>query len=79
MLNLDLRNAEYARDNVEPSGVCLWRAWWNLTPYTQLVDLNDEDYISKVAWTIDEACKLVEGGFQYVCDFQNAKIFRKPK
>jgi hypothetical protein len=35
--------------------------------------------MSKVAWTIDEACKLVESGFQYVYDFENAKIFRKPK
>jgi len=51
----------------------------NALVYTQLVDLNDQDYISKVAWTIDEACKLVESGFQFVCDFENAKIFKKPK
>ncbi len=51
----------------------------NTMTYTQLVDLNDEDYISKVAWTLDETCKLVEAGFQYVCDHENAKVFRKPK
>jgi len=51
----------------------------NTLIYTQLVDFNDEDYVSKVAWTIDEACKLVESGFQHVCDFENARIFRKPK
>jgi integrase len=51
----------------------------NTLKYTQLVDFNEQDYVSKVAWTIEEACKLIEGGFQYVCDFENAKIFRKPK
>jgi hypothetical protein len=51
----------------------------NTLVYTQLVDLNDHDYVSKVAWTLDDACKLVEAGFQYVCAFENAKLFRKPK
>jgi len=51
----------------------------NTLKYTQLVDFGEQDFISKVAWTIEEACKLIEGGFQYVCDFENAKIFRKPK
>jgi integrase len=51
----------------------------NTLRYTQLVDFSEQDYISKVAWTLEEACKLVEGGFQFVCDFENAKLFRKPK
>jgi hypothetical protein len=29
--------------------------------------------------TLEEACKLLEGGFQYVCDYDKGKIFRKPK
>ena len=29
--------------------------------------------------TIEEACKLVEAGFEYVCDRSEAKIFRKRK
>jgi hypothetical protein len=37
------------------------------------------DYISKVGKTEAEICKLVEDGFEYVCDFQGNKIFRKRK
>ncbi len=51
----------------------------NTLRYTQLVDLNEQDFISKVAYTIEDACKLIEGGFQYVCEFENAKLFKKPK
>jgi len=51
----------------------------NTLVYTQLVDFKDEDYISKVAWNLDEACKLAEAGFEYVCEVEGGKIFRKPK
>ena len=51
----------------------------NTLVYTQLINFDEEDYVSKVAWTLDEICKLVESGFQYVCDFENGKVFRKPK
>jgi integrase len=37
------------------------------------------DYISKVGKTEAEICKLVEDGFEFVCDFQGNKIFRKRK
>jgi len=47
--------------------------------YTQLVDFGEQDYTVKVAWTLEESVKLLETGFQYVCDYQNAKLFRKPK
>jgi len=51
----------------------------NTLRYMQLVDFSEQDYTSEVAWMIDEAFRLIEGGFQYVCDFEDAKIFRKPK
>lgn len=51
----------------------------NTLTYTQLVDAGETGYISKVAWTVDEACKFVEAGFEYVCDVENGRIFRKPK
>ena len=51
----------------------------NTRGYTQLVDFGDQDYVVKVAWTLEEACKLLEAGFQYVCDYDKGKIFRKPK
>ncbi len=37
------------------------------------------DYISKVARTEKEICNLIEDGFEYVTDFEGAKIFRKRK
>jgi integrase len=51
----------------------------NTLRYTQLVDLGEQDYVVKVAWTLEEAVKLLEGGFQFVTDYDRGKIFRKPK
>jgi hypothetical protein len=52
----------------------------NTLIYTQLVQPeNNEEYVSKVAWTINEARLLVEAGFEYVCDVEGAKLFRKRK
>jgi len=39
----------------------------------------EQEYVSKVAKTTADTCALVEAGFEYVCDFDNAKIFRKRK
>ena len=41
-------------------------------------DIND-GFTVKVAESIDEACKLVEVGFEYVCEMENKKLFRKRK
>jgi len=38
-----------------------------------------EDYYVKVAQTLDEACKLLEVGFEHVTDMEGAKLFRKRK
>lgn len=51
----------------------------NTLIYTQLVDLRDDDYVSKVAKTVQEACQLVESGFEYVTEMDSVKIFRKRK
>lgn len=51
----------------------------NTLKYTQLVNFQNDDYVSKVANTIEEACELVEAGFEYVCDIEGTKIFRKRK
>jgi integrase len=51
----------------------------NTLIYTQLVDLRDDDYVSKVAKTVQEACQLVESGFEYVTEIDSVKIFRKRK
>jgi len=35
--------------------------------------------LSKVAKNEVDACALLEAGFEYVCDFDNVKIFKKRK
>jgi hypothetical protein len=37
----------------------------------------NDDYMVKVAKTLDEACKLLEVGFEFVTDMDGAKLFRK--
>jgi len=37
------------------------------------------DHISEVAKTENEVCKLIEDGFEFVCDFEGYKVFRKRK
>jgi hypothetical protein len=47
--------------------------------YTQLVNFESDEYHSATAKTVEEAQKLVETGFEYVCDFEEIKLFRKRK
>jgi len=51
----------------------------NTLIYTQMAHFHDDDYVSKVAKTVEETCQLVEAGFEYVCEMDGIKIFRKPK
>jgi len=51
----------------------------NTLVYTHLVNFEGDEYISKAAWTLEETQKLVEAGFEYVCDVEGAKLFRKRK
>jgi hypothetical protein len=39
----------------------------------------EAEYISKVAKTEKEIYSLIKAGFEYVTDFEGAKIFRKAK
>lgn len=41
-------------------------------------EIND-GYTVRVAASLDEACKLVEVGFEYVCEMEDKKLFRKRK
>jgi integrase/recombinase XerD len=47
--------------------------------YTQLIDNNEPEYLSAVARTVQEASKLIESGYDYVCDVDGFKLFRKLK
>jgi integrase len=54
----------------------------NTLIYVQLAEelfRDQEEYVSKVAKTEADACVLVDAGFDFVCDFNGNKIFRKRK
>jgi integrase len=54
----------------------------NTLLYVQLEEAlfqGETNYISKVAKTEKEICSLIEAGFEYVTEFEGAKIFRKRK
>ena len=44
-----------------------------------LFNFNNDEFNVKVAKTVEEACKLIEVGFEYVCDMDGVKLFRKRK
>jgi hypothetical protein len=46
---------------------------------TQLVNFENDDFHSATAKSVEEAQKLVESGFEYVCEFDDVKLFRKCK
>ena len=39
----------------------------------------DDEFHVKVAQNLDEACKLLEVGFEYVTEIDGARVFRKRK
>jgi integrase/ribosomal protein S27AE len=51
----------------------------NTLIYTQLVDFKDDEYAARVASSEKEVCQLIEAGFEYVCDYDGNKVFRKRK
>ena len=51
----------------------------NTQIYMHLADFSSEEYMSAVAKTIDEARKLIESGFSFVCDMEGVKLFSKRK
>jgi hypothetical protein len=51
----------------------------NTLVYTQMVSFENNEYHSIVAKTLEEAQKLVEQGFEFVCQIDGATLFRKRK
>ncbi|MGE5532899.1 MAG: hypothetical protein ACM3UN_00970 [Bacillota bacterium] len=51
----------------------------NTLMYTQLVDFKEDDFIARIAHSEEEACQLIEAGFDYVCEFGANRIFKKRK
>jgi len=73
---------EYARtkDILHVMQVLGHRRIQNTLKYIQLVHFDaPADYVCKVARTDEEIGALIELGFQYVCENNGLKFFRKPK
>ena len=51
----------------------------NTLIYTQLVEFEGDEYSSAIASNVEEAKKLIEAGFEHVCDHENMMLFRKRK
>ncbi|MEM3479679.1 MAG: hypothetical protein QW702_00100 [Candidatus Bathyarchaeia archaeon] len=52
----------------------------NTLVYMHLVEgLKDDKYICKVARTPEEIAQLIEAGFEYVCEHEGLKFFRRRK
>lgn len=51
----------------------------NTLIYTHLINFENDEFICRVARTVGEARELVEAGFGYVTDVEDAKLFRKRK
>jgi integrase len=51
----------------------------NTLIYTQLLNLNEDEWICKGATTKEEAMQLIEAGFEYVTEIDRTKLFRKRK
>ncbi|UCH03338.1 MAG: hypothetical protein JSV20_10375 [Candidatus Bathyarchaeota archaeon] len=47
--------------------------------YTQLIHFESNDFHSAVAKTVEEARKLIESGFEYVCTYNDVMLYRKRK
>lgn len=51
----------------------------NTLVYTHLVNWENDDYVCKVAKTVQEATALIENGFDYVTEVEGIRLFRKRK
>jgi len=47
--------------------------------YTQLLNLNDDEWTCRTAKTVEDATKLIEAGFDFVTEMDGVKLFRKRK
>lgn len=60
--------------------VCMPFSPRDVSPYPFNPGLKDKTYAGRVLTkSVEEACKLVEANFEYICDVDNTRIFRKRK
>jgi hypothetical protein len=56
------------------------KSFRNTLIYTQLIEFEgDEQFVCKVAKTLQEASQLIENGFEYGCAMEDEKLFKKRK
>jgi integrase len=51
----------------------------NTLVYTHLIKFEGDEYVCKIAKTVDDAKILIEDGFDHVTDIEDMKLFRKRK
>jgi integrase len=51
----------------------------NTLVYTHLVDFHGDEFVCKIARTVQEGKELVESGFDYVSEFDGIQLYRKRK
>jgi hypothetical protein len=51
----------------------------NTLVYTQLIEFKEDEFVCEVDKTVQEASELIENGFEFICAFDDAKLFRKRK
>ena len=47
--------------------------------YTQLIDMEGDEYVCGTAENVKQSLKLIEDGFEYVTEVDGVKLFRKRK
>jgi hypothetical protein len=55
------------------------RSLKNTLVYIHLVDFHGDEFVCKIARTVQEGKELVENGFDYVTEIEGLKLFRKRK
>jgi integrase len=56
-----------------------WKKLETALFYLQCMDFGSEEYHSATAKTVEEAAKLIEQGFDFICEVDGVKLFRKRK
>jgi integrase len=51
----------------------------NTLIYTQLINLNDDEWTCRASTSVKESTALIEAGFEYVTDQDGLRLFRKRK
>jgi integrase len=67
------------RDILHVMSILGHRSIKNTLVYTHLVNFESDEYVCKVAKSVNDAKCLIENGFEYVTDIEGMKLFRKRK